>query len=269
VATVRLLVTGANGLLGAAVVSVATAGRSVVIAATRRDADVRDGDAVLRLVGEARPDAVVHCAYARDDEEAIVRGSANVARAAASVDARLVHLSSDRVFRGRAEPYTEGHRTDPIDPYGAAKARAEEEVTAACPSAVLVRTSLLWRLDPPSASVQAVLDALAGTTSTAFFVDELRCPNHVDDLAAACVQLAARSDLEGPLHLAGSEAVSRYDLARRVAAALGRDPSRIRPGRQADHASPRPPAIILDSSRAAQLMGWSPRPLPGVRRHSS
>jgi dTDP-4-dehydrorhamnose reductase len=265
----RLFVTGANGLLGGAVVSVATAARSVVIAATRHDADVRDRAAVRRLVGETRPDAVVHCAYTRDDEETIVRGSANVAHAAASVDARLVHLSSDRVFRGRAEPYTEGDRTDPIDPYGAAKARAEEEVTAACPSAVLVRTSLLWRLDPPSASVQAVLEALTGTTSTAFFVDELRCPNHVDDLAAACVQLAARPDLPGPLHLAGSEAVSRYDLARRFAAALGIDPSRVRPGRQADHTSPRPPALILDSSRAARLLGWSPRHLPGVRRRSS
>jgi dTDP-4-dehydrorhamnose reductase len=261
----RILVTGSRGLLGSAVVARARTQGWDVIAATREDADVRDSAQVHALTVRARPQAVVHCAYVQDGpaaDETIVAGSRHVARAAAEAGARLIHVSSDRVFAGRAEAYTEDDEPDPIDPYGAAKAGAEEQVAAACPGAVVVRTSLLWRLDPPSELVRTVVDAVEGRTPMAFFVDEVRAPTHVDDLAAACVALAGRAELGGPLHLAGPVAVSRHDFARGIAAALGHDPSSVRAGHQADHGAPRPPVLVLDSTRARQVLGWAPRRPP-------
>jgi dTDP-4-dehydrorhamnose reductase len=261
----RLLVTGSRGLLGAAVVDRARTQGWDVVAATRRDADVRDEAAVRALIVRARPHAVVHCAYVRDGplaEDTIVRGSRHVAHAATETGARMVHLSSERVFGGRPVPYSEEDLPDPIDPYGSAKAAAEAAVADECPTAVLIRTSLLWRLHPPTAPIRAVLDALEDRADTAFFVDEVRCPTHVADLASACVVLAARADLTGPLHVAGDVALSRFDFARRVATALGHDPDRIRGGHLADHSSPRPAVVILDSSLARLRLDWSPRPPP-------
>jgi dTDP-4-dehydrorhamnose reductase len=271
VAAVRLLVTGSAGLLGGAVIAAAQARGWDVVPATRHDADVRDAAAVARLLRAAGPDAIVHCAYVRDGEAAwatIVDGSAHVARAAAQAGARLVHLSSERVFGGRDAAYTEADRPDPVDPYGAAKAAAEAEVLAACPSAILVRTSLLWRLDPPSELVRAVVGVVEGGAPTAFFVDEIRCPTHVDDVAAACLRLAARPELSGPLHLAGPVPLSRYDFARAVAAAMGRDPDAVRAGHLADHPAPRPARVVLDSSLAGTRLAWSPSPPPGGPRSS-
>ena len=74
-----------------------------------------------------------------------------MARAAAAAGARLVHLSSDVVFSGRAgRPYAEEDAPDPITAYGAAKAEAERLVAAACRGAVLVRTSLIYGGPEPS-----------------------------------------------------------------------------------------------------------------------
>jgi dTDP-4-dehydrorhamnose reductase len=240
-----------------------------VVAATRRDADIRDARAVSRLMRQVAPTAIVHCAYTRDGPEAratIVDGSAHVARAATELGSRLVHLSSERVFGGRERPYTEADRMDPIDPYGAAKAAAEEAVGVACPAAVVVRTSLLWRLDPPSELVRAVVDALDAATAVSFFIDEIRCPTNVDELAAACLTVTERPELSGPLHLAGPLPLSRFDFARAVAVATGRDPEAVRAGRQADHGSPRPARVILDSSLARSGIGWSPSPPSGIHR---
>jgi dTDP-4-dehydrorhamnose reductase len=224
---------------------------------------------VSRLVREVGPDAIVHCAYTRDGPEAratIVDGSAHVARAATEAGARLVHLSSERVFGGRERPYTEADRTDPIDPYGAAKAAAEEAIAAACPAAVVVRTSLLWRLDPPSELVRAVVDAVDAGSAAAFFVDEIRCPTQVDELAAACLMVAERPELRGPLHLAGPLPLSRFEFARAVATATGREPGAVRAGLQANHGTPRPARVVLDSSLARARIGWSPSPPPGRHR---
>jgi dTDP-4-dehydrorhamnose reductase len=266
VAGVRLLVTGSAGLLGSAVVVAAQEQDWDVVTATRGDADVRDEPAVARLVRDAAPEAVVHCAYVRDGPAAwatIVDGSAHVARSAAEAGARLVHLSSERVFSGRDAAYSEVDRPEPIDAYGAAKAAAEDAVVASCSTAVVVRTSLLWRLDPPSEPVRAVVEAVDCRSRTAFFVDEIRCPTHVEDLAAACLLLAQRPELGGPLHLAGPVPLSRYDFARAVAAATGRDPEAVRAGRLADHPTPRPARVVLDSSLARHHIDWRPRPPPG------
>ncbi len=225
--------------------------------------DVRDADAVRAAIATARPDAVVHTAYVQhgDAVGAVnVDGSANVARAAAEVGARLVHVSSDVVFRGDAgRPLTESDLADPLTEYGATKAAAEVVVAEADPRAVLVRTSLIYGGDEPSRHERMALDAATGRIDAAFYSDELRCPVAAGDLAAALVELARLPDLAGPLHVAGADGVSRLDFARLVATHAGVDPGRLRgapapPGRPLD--------LRLDCSRAAALLGTR---LRGVR----
>jgi dTDP-4-dehydrorhamnose reductase len=258
VATGRVLVTGGGGFLGRRVVRLAAAAGIDVVAPGSTELDVRDAGAVEQCVRSIRPSAVVHLAYRVHERDTIVDGSANIARGAANVGSRLVHLSTDVVFAGRTTPYTEADPLTPVYAYGVAKADAERVVAQVDPGAVLVRTSLLYATDPndPGAPVEAVRGALADPATSVFFTDEVRCPALVDDVAAAVVALCGDRELigvSGPLHLAGADAVSRFDFAQAIAQWLGADGGALRPGTQANLGLVRPGHLILDSSRAASL----------------
>jgi dTDP-4-dehydrorhamnose reductase len=220
--------------------------------------DVRDADAVARLVGSFQPDAIVHTAYIQDGPDAastIVDGSAAVATCAAEAGARLVHLSTDLVFSGRAgRPYREHDEPDPIVDYGRLKLAAEHAVAELAPDALIERTSLLYGAAAPGRQERMALDAADGRSDVGFYLDELRCPTAVPDLAAALVELAARP-IGGVLHAAGPQALSRYELARMLAHAGGRSPDAIRAADRSAGESGRPTDCRLDSSRAESLLG--------------
>ncbi len=266
----RLLVTGGSGYLGGAVVRVAEAAGWEAVGTSFRTPgsvrlDVRDAAAVDRLVAALRPDCVVHTAYLQDGPEAWatnVDGSANVARAAASAGARLVHVSTDLVFDGAAgRPYREHDPVGPVIEYGRSKAAAEAAVAAADSRAVVVRSSLIYGGETLSGHERRILDVADGRAELAFFTDELRCPVRAGDLARALVALAD-VPVSGPLHVAGADGVSRHEFARLVAEANGRQGGRLRTALAAEVAPGRPRDCRLDCSRAAAVLGGR---LPGVR----
>jgi dTDP-4-dehydrorhamnose reductase len=255
---VRLLVTGGSGYLGGEILRRAPG--AVGTAYTRAGdvrLDVRDAGAVRALIGSVRPACVIHTAYARSGEEAWdvnVSGARNVADAAASAGARIVHLSTDVIFAGDAgRAYVEADAPRPVTAYGRSKAEAEAAVRAAHPGATIVRTSLIYGGTELSTHERAVLDAVDGSAPMAFFADEIRCPAHVGDLAQAVLELSHAS-LAGPLHVAGSDAVSRYELARLVAAAYGRDEGLVEATLSAALPDPRPLDCRLDCGRARSLL---------------
>ncbi|HST17101.1 MAG TPA: sugar nucleotide-binding protein [Gaiellaceae bacterium] len=201
--------------------------------------DVRDAGAVAAVASGAA--AVVHTAYRQDGEAAWttnVDGSAAVARAARG--RRLVHLSSDLVFDGARGRYREEDAPAPVNEYGRSKAEAERLVAELHPQATLVRTSLLYGGPEPGPQERLAREG------TRFFVDEIRSPLRVGDLADAILELLSL-DVPGPLHLGGADDVSRYDFA----VLLGADPARIEAGHTA---ADRAPNVSLDSSRARALL---------------
>ena len=126
-------------------------------------------------------------------------------------------------------------------------------VLAAQPDTLVVRTSLMVGGAEPGPQERLVVAATRGESNVEFFEDEWRSPVLVDDLAAALVELAHRPE-RGLLHLAGPEAVSRFELARAIAAAHGLPPDRLRRGRLAASGLERPAYCVLDSSRAHALL---------------
>jgi dTDP-4-dehydrorhamnose reductase len=200
--------------------------------------DVRDELSVAAAVEGV--DAVVHTAYRQSEGAWEVNTGGSEAVARASAGRRLVHLSTDVVFRGDRGRYREEDEPDPVNEYGRSKLEAERRVRSLHPEATIVRTSLLYGATAPGPQERLARE------ETRFFVDEVRSPVQVGDLADALLELV-ELDVPGPLHLGGADDVSRFDFA----VLLGADPARIERARTTPG---RAPDVSLDSSRARGLL---------------
>ncbi|HZE34078.1 MAG TPA: sugar nucleotide-binding protein [Actinoallomurus sp.] len=251
----NLLVVGGSGFLGLEIIrqarlaghSVAATFHSRVPAAADvgwRKLDIRHRDDVTALVLAARPNVVINAAYRQSDWATTAEGGMHVSLAAAVAGARLVHVSSDAVFSGTAAPYDETHVPDPTTPYGAAKAAAETAIKGITPTAVIARTSLIIG-DGDSPHERHVHALAAGTVTGVLFTDDVRCPVHVTDLASALLELAA-SPYAGIHHVAGTDAISRYELGVLIARRDGLDPATLPTGVRAGTGLSGPLDVRLD-----------------------
>ncbi|TWF82332.1 dTDP-4-dehydrorhamnose reductase [Pseudonocardia hierapolitana] len=259
----RVLVVGGSGFLGREVARQSlAAGHQVAATYLTRPADlagttwhavdIRDRRRVADLVTEIEPDLVVNAAFQKADWTSSADGAAHVAIAAASMAARLVHVSSDAVFSGAAIRYDETSLPDPTTPYGAAKAAAETAIKAISPTAVIARTSLIIG-DGGSVHERRVHALATGRITDVLFTDDVRCPVHVADLAAALLELAA-SDHAGIHHIAGTDAVSRHELGTLIARRDGLDTAALPAGRRADTNLPGPLDVRLDCAMTRQRL---------------
>jgi dTDP-4-dehydrorhamnose reductase len=182
-------------------------------------------------------------------EAVVVEGTRHLANACASAGAHLIHLSTDVVFDGEGAPYTEDDPLSPLHAYGRAKAAAEEIVADLCPDAVIVRTSLIYGFEPLDPRTRWVVDSIRTGELITLFVDELRCPVWVEQLAAALLELAARREA-GIWHVAGPQPLSRYEFGERLAGFFGVDPAEITPGVSRASGLLRPRDCRLDVRKA-------------------
>ena len=185
----RLLVTGAAGMLGRDVVAAAESAGHDVVALARRDLDITDADAVRAAVEAAQPDAVINCAAwtdvdgAEEHEADATRingeGAGNLAAAAPF----LVHVSSDYVFDGTAtEPYVEADPTGPASAYGRSKLAGEHAVAAAGDHAI-VRSA--WLFGAHGKNFVATMLKLAEDRDEVNVVaDQIGCPTFTGHLGA-------------------------------------------------------------------------------------
>jgi dTDP-4-dehydrorhamnose reductase len=264
----RLLVTGAGGMLGVDVVEAAGAAGHDAIALARADLDVTDRGAVERAIAAERPDAVVNCAAWTDvdgaeDHEAEATavngdGAGHVAAAAERAGAFCVHVSSDYVFDGRAsEPYAEDAGTNPLGAYARSKLAGERAVLASAPGAAVVRSA--WLFGARGRNFVATMLRLGREREEIAVVDDqVGSPTWTGHLAPALVAVAERR-VAGILHVAGAGACSWRDLAAATMDAAGL-PCRIvgQSTAQAGRPAPRPASSVLVSTRpdAPALPDW-------------
>src|SRR3984957_8290558 len=212
-----------------------------------RQLDIRRRDDVTALALRERPDAIINAAYRQSDWETTADGATHVALASAAAGARLVHVSSDAVFSGAAPSYDETRQPDPVTPYGAAKAAAETAVKGIDPAAIIARTSLIIG-DGDSPHERLVHTLASGAATGVLFADEVRCPVHVTDLASALLELAA-SPGSGICQVAGTDAISRYELGLLIAARDGLDQAALPVGPRAATGRTGALDVRLDSTK--------------------
>ena len=256
----RLLVTGAAGMLGCDVIAAAGRAGHDVVALSRDRLDVRDSAAVRAVIAAALPDAVVNCAAWTDVDAAesqeiaatAVNGEAagHVAAAAAAAGAFTVQVSTDYVFDGTARfPYGESAPTAPLGAYGRSKLAGERAVASAAPERhAIVRTS--WLFGRRGGNFVATMLRLARERDALTVVDDqVGCPTFTGHLAGALVEIAEQR-LGGLRHVAGAGSCSWHDLAAAAFAATGAEVELSR-GATAElgRPAPRPAYSVLRTER--------------------
>jgi dTDP-4-dehydrorhamnose reductase len=275
----RVLVTGAQGQLVRSIVErAAVHPQSEIIALGRPQLDLEIAGNGEQAIAAVRPDVVINAAaytavdQAEDEPERARRinaeAAAEVAAAAARVGARVIQISTDYVFDGRADgPYAEDTAPNPLGVYGRTKLAGEEEVRTANSKHVIVRTA--WVYSPFGRNfVKTMMDA-AESHETLNVVDDQRgSPSSALDLADGLFRIldvwgrGSELGLAETYHLAGTGSTTWCGFARAIMAECrkrGLPAAEVRPIATADWPTKavRPANSVMSSSKFERDFGFS------------
>jgi dTDP-4-dehydrorhamnose reductase len=286
----KVLLTGAAGQLGQALMASCPEGVQLLAAARRAEGgaslalDLSDAAACRRVVRDNRPQWVLNAgAYTAVDQaeqepamaEAVNSGAPRAfAEALAETGGGLLQLSTDFVFNGgQGSPYQPDQAVDPLGVYGATKA-AGEQAALVLPTARVLRTS--WVYGPVGKNFCRTMLRLhaqraAAGESLGVVADQVGCPTSTHTLAAACWRAIGLGAPERPdppriLHWSDAGAASWYDFAVAigelgVAAGLLEQAAAVRPLTSADYPTParRPGYSLLDCTASRLALGLEPQ----------
>jgi dTDP-4-dehydrorhamnose reductase len=277
----RLLVTGANGLLGSALVARAmTADHETVAAYHRTDPgigddrialDITNPERAAAVVEDREPDAVVNCAAMTDvdgcetdpERAAAVNAEAPGHLAAASADAgaAVVQVSTDYVFDGRTENrYTEADDPAPLQVYGRTKLDGEQAAREAAPDALIPRLSFVYGRHGATGELTGfpawVIDRLESGEEVPLFVDQRVTPTRAGAAAEAILSLLEQA-ASGIVNVAARSCVTPYEFGREIADSKGVPDDRLVESQSTalDRPAPRPSNTCLDVLRVEERLG--------------
>jgi len=281
----RVAVTGANGLVGGEAVALLD-GKHEVLAIGRGpcrlppgryaydDSDLGDGGSVEAALRAFEAQAVLHAGAMTDVDgcerepaaawAVNVGGTEQVARACRRLGARLVAVSTDYVFDGRAGPYREEDVPNPRGVYARTKRVAEEAALLLVPDCAVARVAVVYsgRAGAKSTFATQIIEKLRRGEPVKAFSDQLVSTTLARNAAAMTLELLLEHDFRGVLHTSGSTVVDRVEFAHRVAARFGLSGA-IVPVKTADVKlpAPRPLRAGLVVERAAALLRAKPMDL--------
>ncbi|HZO91334.1 MAG TPA: dTDP-4-dehydrorhamnose reductase [Chthonomonadaceae bacterium] len=263
----RVLVTGANGMLGIDLCSLLEAAGHEVV---RTDIAIREGlsvpaweplditdtQAVFHAVLRHQPDAVIHTAACTDVDgcerhpDTAYRlnalGTWNVAAVCGGHHITLIYLSTDFVFDGtKTTPYTEFDTPNPINHYGASKLAGERFVTQLCRKHFIARTAWLFGVHGKSFP-NTILNLAKTRTELPVVTDQIGSPTHTVDLARVLLSLLD-SPLYGTYHITNAGSCSWFELARKTLELAGITSMEVKPIPASQYPSPthRPAYSVL------------------------
>lgn len=274
----KVLVTGAGGQVGRAVLRLAPSARVEAVGLTRADLDVTNAEQVRAAVRQHRPDAVVHAAAytavdrAEAEPEAAFAvnadGPAHVAEACAEAGVPLVHLSTDYVFDGTKDgPYAPDDPPNPLGVYGASKEAGERAVRERLDRHLVLRTA--WVFSGGPGNFVTTMLRLAGERDRLRVVaDQWGHPTWADGVARASLAAARLAAADrapwGTLHVAGGPLATWHELAEATVAegaALGLVPAvPVDPIPTEAYPTParRPRRVELETAPSLRALGLGP-----------
>jgi dTDP-4-dehydrorhamnose reductase len=216
----KVLVAGAQGMLGSSLLEVAKKKTMLVIGVSKEEMDIRNQVQIAQVMQMHRPNLVINCAAMtdvdgceRDPERAFsvnALGAENIARAAKEIDAHLIHLSTDYVFDGKGNrPYREEDLCSPINIYGMSKWEGEKRVLSSYPASCVVRPSWIFGRKGKN-FISSLMKWFQEKEEVQVVNDQRGRPTYCFDLAAALLELPTCS---GIFHFANTGAFSRYEIA--------------------------------------------------------
>ncbi|MCB2213809.1 SDR family oxidoreductase [bacterium] len=280
----RLLVTGASGLLGLNLSMFAARQGHAVTGLVHSRAlqgvpfevqkvDLMQTESALAVIEAAEPDAIIHCAAIASINAAETQpelatllnaeAPGRLAEAAARWNVPFVHISTDAVFDGQRGDYVEADPTHPLSVYARTKLAGEEAVRAANPNAVIARTVFYgWSLSGQRSLAEFFVNSLAAGQPLKGFTDTLFGPLYVEDLASLLMEMLD-AGLAGTYHVVSPEHLSKYDFGVRIARRFGLDSDLITPIKAAeiDRGAARSLNLTLNPGKLRAALGHD---LPSV-----
>ncbi|TAE23854.1 MAG: NAD(P)-dependent oxidoreductase [Cytophagales bacterium] len=282
----RILITGANGLLGQKLVGLLAPDPDIHLIATARgdnrlpfsegytyrSMDITNRQQVLNVLSETQPDAVIHGAAMTDVDKCElqkddcwlqnVTAVEHIVEACAQTGAFLCHVSTDFIFDGAAGPYDEQAEGNPISFYGWSKYAAETVVRRSPVRWGIARTVLVYGIAHDMSRSNIILwvkKSLEDGKNIRVVTDQFRSPTLAEDLAAGC-SLIAKQQAEGIFNISGKEVLTPYEMAIQTADYFGLDKSFIT---QADgstftQTARRPPRTGFIIDKARTVLGYNP-----------
>jgi dTDP-4-dehydrorhamnose reductase len=283
----KILITGANGLLGQKLVSLLSKQQNCKLIATARgDArflvpeniiyqslDITDADACVSVIGNFRPDAIIHaaamtqvdaCETERELCDSInIQGTRNMIRAIGNGNTHFVHISTDFIYEGDEEEYFEDSKVTPLSYYGESKWESEKLFKKVNFPYSILRTVLVYGvLDDLSRSniVLWAKGALAKGQEINVVDDQYRCPTLAEDLALSCLQVIEEKAI-GVFHVSGKEFMSILELVIQIADYWKLDKNLINPIKTSslNQAAKRPVKTKLNINKAIKQFNYQPK----------
>ena len=270
--TGRMLITGANGLLGKEITRYFSNGFEVY-PTDLAECDVTSAKECMQIVGGFRPEVVVHCAAytavdrAEREEKAAFAlnadGTRNVALACREHRSLLVTFSTDYVFDGASErPYAEDDPVDPLSVYGRSKLAAEEAVREVAPDFLLLRTQWLFGAHGRS-FVSSILERAEKGEEFKVVSDQKGSPTYTRDLADA-VRRLLDTGARGVFHFSNEGETSFFEYAAFLLAHTGWGETNVTAISTSDiprdlYPAPRPIHALLSKEKYRKETGVSPR----------
>ncbi|MCL1925712.1 MAG: dTDP-4-dehydrorhamnose reductase [Syntrophorhabdaceae bacterium] len=267
----RVLITGAQGLLGKDIAKVFRGAGFDVRETDREELDVTNLTACREAVSSMRPVIVIHCAAytavdrAESEEMAAFKlnedGTRNIATACLESGALVVTFGTDYVFDGTlGRPYREDDPVCPLSVYGRSKLAAEEALLESGCEHLLIRAQWLYGTGGKN-FIDTILGKAGKGDTLKVASDQTGCPTFTRDLAAA-VLLLTKADARGTVHFSNEGETSWFELARFVIGKNRLAGATLLPAATRDlpYPAPRPAYSVLDKGKYRNITGNSPRP---------
>lgn len=274
----KILIIGASGLVGSHLLQACQSRGWDVLGTYHTFAQpglmplkITDRDDVRSLIQKSQPDVVFLPAFRsnvdyceQNPEETYqinVVGSLNVARAVGDVGAKLVFYSSDYVFNGNAGPYRETDQTDPICVYGRQKLEIEQQIAKLLENYLILRITVVYGHEAQRKNfVVRLITNLKNGQTMKVPQDQIGSPTLVDDIAEASCRLV-EAGATGIFHVAGPDAIGRYQFALDVAEVFGLPTENIMAVNTPELGQPaqRPLQAGMMCDRLLQTLNWNLR----------